>query len=104
MGAKEQSRLEGFTQRGEETTPAVFEVSGSVKWFDPSKGYGFIVPDEDLADVLLHVTCDPHHTLKDLIKSVSTRLATSSHRGAPHSDFFNGIDQGGTAASRARRP
>jgi len=57
MGAKEQPRLEGFTQCGEETTPAVFEVSGSVKWFDPSKGYGFIVPDEDLPEILLHVTC-----------------------------------------------
>ena len=57
MGAKEQPRREGFTQRGEETTPAGFEVSGSVKWFDPSKGYGFIVPDEDLPEILLHVTC-----------------------------------------------
>jgi CspA family cold shock protein len=57
MGAKEQPRLKGFPQRGEETTPAVFEVSGSVKWFDPSKGYGFIVPDEDLPEILLHVTC-----------------------------------------------
>ena len=57
MGAKEPPRLEGYTQRDEETTPDVFEVSGSVKWFDPSKGYGFIVPDEDLPDVLLHVTC-----------------------------------------------
>jgi CspA family cold shock protein len=57
MGAKEQLRLEGFTQRGEKTTFAVFEVSGSVKWFDPSKGYGFIVPDEDLPEILLHVTC-----------------------------------------------
>jgi cold shock CspA family protein len=45
------------TQRDEETTPEVFEVSGSVKWFDPSKGYGLIVPDEELPDVLLHVTC-----------------------------------------------
>ena len=54
---KEPPRLEGYTQRDEETTPEVFEVSGSVKWFDPSKGYGFIVPDEDLPDVLLHVTC-----------------------------------------------
>src|SRR5262249_34996172 len=34
-----------------------FEVSGSIKWFDPSKGYGFILPDEDLPDVLLHVSC-----------------------------------------------
>ena len=57
MGGKEPPRLEGYTQRDEETTPEVFEVSGSVKWFDPSKGYGFIVPDEDLPDVLLHVTC-----------------------------------------------
>ena len=60
MGGKEPPRLEGYTQRDEETTPDVFEVSGSVKWFDPSKGYGFIVPDEDLPDVLLHVTCLRH--------------------------------------------
>jgi cold shock CspA family protein len=57
MGAKEPPRLEGYTQRDEETAPDVFEVSGSVKWFDPSKGYGFIAPDEDFPDVLLHVTC-----------------------------------------------
>jgi CspA family cold shock protein len=57
MGGKESSRLAGDSHRDEGTTPQVFEVSGSVKWFDPSKGYGFIVPDEDLPDVLLHVTC-----------------------------------------------
>ena len=57
MGVKEPPRLEGHTQRDEDTTAEVFEVSGSIKWFDPSKGYGFIVPDEDLPDILLHVTC-----------------------------------------------
>ena len=57
MGAKEPPRLEGCIQRGGEIQPDVFEVSGTVKWFDPSKGYGFITPDEDLPDVLLHVTC-----------------------------------------------
>lgn len=35
----------------------VVEISGSIKWFDVSKGYGFIVPDNGLPDVLLHVTC-----------------------------------------------
>ena len=35
----------------------VFEVAGAIKWFDASKGYGFIVPDNGLPDVLLHVTC-----------------------------------------------
>lgn len=35
----------------------VFEVTGSIKWFNPSKGFGFIIPDNGLADVLLHITC-----------------------------------------------
>jgi CspA family cold shock protein len=57
MGAKDRPRVEGHVPHDEETTLDVFEVSGSVKWFDPAKGYGFILPDEDLPDVLLHVTC-----------------------------------------------
>jgi CspA family cold shock protein len=33
------------------------EIAGTIKWFDASKGYGFIVPDNGMADVLLHATC-----------------------------------------------
>lgn len=33
------------------------EISGAIKWFDAGKGFGFIVPDNGMADVLLHVTC-----------------------------------------------
>src|SRR5262249_4758612 len=36
---------------------SVIEITGAIKWFDVSKGYGFIVPDNGLPDVLLHVTC-----------------------------------------------
>jgi CspA family cold shock protein len=35
----------------------LIEISGVIKWFDVSKGFGFIVPDNGMADVLLHVTC-----------------------------------------------
>ena len=35
----------------------LIEVSGTIKWFDVGKGYGFIVPDDGQGDVLLHVTC-----------------------------------------------
>jgi len=41
---------------GEEAA-SVIEVSGVIKWFDVAKGFGFIVPDNGLPDVLLHVTC-----------------------------------------------
>ena len=57
MDVKEPPRLGDYVQQDQETTADVFEVSGSVKWFDPAKGYGFILPDDDLPDVLLHVTC-----------------------------------------------
>jgi len=40
-----------------EDSAAVVEISGVIKWFDVSKGYGFIVPDNGQGDVLLHVTC-----------------------------------------------
>jgi cold shock protein len=34
------------------------EISGTVKWFDGAKGYGFILADDaDYGDVLLHITC-----------------------------------------------
>lgn len=35
----------------------VIEISGSIKWFDVAKGFGFIVPDNGMPDVLVHVTC-----------------------------------------------
>lgn len=35
----------------------LIEISGTIKWFDVAKGFGFIVPDNGMDDVLLHVTC-----------------------------------------------
>ena len=32
-------------------------VTGQIKWFDVAKGFGFIVPDGEGEDILLHVTC-----------------------------------------------
>ncbi|GAB4238676.1 MAG: cold-shock protein [Methyloligellaceae bacterium] len=53
--------LDDFTISQQEIESAaavdVFQVSGKIKWFDASKGYGFIVPENGMPDVLLHVTC-----------------------------------------------
>jgi cold shock protein len=40
-----------------DASASVIEIAGVIKWFDASKGFGFIVPDNGMADVLLHVTC-----------------------------------------------
>ena len=34
---------------------ALIKVTGEVKWFDPVKGFGFVVSDSGGADILLHV-------------------------------------------------
>ncbi|MEA2935025.1 MAG: cold shock protein [Variibacter sp.] len=36
---------------------SIVELTGTIKWFDVSKGFGFIVPDNGQPDILLHVTC-----------------------------------------------
>ncbi len=41
----------------EETPVGLIEITGHIKWFDVSKGFGFIIPDNGMPDVLLHVTC-----------------------------------------------
>ncbi|WP_026381043.1 cold-shock protein [Afifella pfennigii] len=42
---------------GADGAAEVVEIVGRIKWFDVAKGYGFIVPDNGMPDVLLHVTC-----------------------------------------------
>lgn len=49
--------IPGAVETAADSVPAdLVEIAGRIKWFDVSKGYGFIVPDAGGADVLLHVT------------------------------------------------
>lgn len=38
-----------------DSSPPEAEVTGTVKWFDPVKGFGFVVSDSGGVDILLHV-------------------------------------------------
>jgi CspA family cold shock protein len=57
MGSKVPQESPVGAEAGEEAPVDLVEIVGVIKWFDASKGYGFIVPDGGGADVLLHVTC-----------------------------------------------
>ena len=57
MGAKGTPEIGSVSETGGEAPVDLIEITGVIKWFDASKGYGFIVPDGGMADVLLHVTC-----------------------------------------------
>jgi len=56
IGAKGTPENGSGNETGSYTPVDLIEISGVIKWFDASKGYGFVVPDGDLPDVFLHVT------------------------------------------------
>jgi cold shock protein len=54
VGAPRDAAIDAVSGIGDAAN--LIEISGVIKWFDASKGYGFIVPDNGWPDVLLHVT------------------------------------------------
>lgn len=63
MGERSSSEGRGESRddalvRDDTDAGAPVELSGTIKWFDVAKGYGFILPDDPShGDILLHVTC-----------------------------------------------
>lgn len=41
-------------------------MGGTVKWYKPDKGFGFIIPDDGKKDVFIHETCLQKHDLDEL--------------------------------------
>ena len=58
-------------------------MKGTVKWFNETKGYGFIKPDDGGADVFVHITAVQRSGLKGLAENqrVSYEIATDPKRG-----------------------
>lgn len=53
-------------------------ATGTVKWFNPTKGYGFIQPDSGGSDVFVHVSAVQKAGLRTLAdgQKLSYELAT----------------------------
>ncbi|ACT59817.1 cold-shock protein [Hirschia baltica] len=58
-------------------------TTGTVKWFNATKGYGFIAPDDGGADVFVHVTAVQQAGLAGLDEGqkVEFELVTDPKRG-----------------------
>ncbi len=43
-------------------------TTGTVKWFVPTKGYGFIQPDDGTKDVFVHISAVQRAVLETLLE------------------------------------
>ena len=56
-------------------------AAGTGKWFNPTKGYGFIQPDGGGSDVFVHVTAVQQAGLAGLDDNAKVEYELESQRG-----------------------
>jgi cold shock protein len=56
-------------------------MKGTVKWFNATKGYGFIVPDEGGADAFIHITALQKVGIPDLAEGQRVEFELVEGRG-----------------------
>ena len=50
-------------------------MEGTVKWYKPDKGFGFVIPDDGKKDVFVHKTCLEKHDIDSLIPGQRIKMA-----------------------------
>ncbi len=55
--------------------------TGTVKWFNANKGYGFIEPSDKSKDVFLHISAVEQSGLRDLSDGQKISFNTESQNG-----------------------
>jgi CspA family cold shock protein len=59
----------------------LFVAIGTVKWFNPTKGYGFIQPDSGGRDVFVHISAVEKAGLSTLNEGAKVSYEEMSDRG-----------------------
>ena len=63
-------------------------ASGTLKFFDAKKGYGFIIPDDRAADVFVHITAIDRAGITKLVEGdpIHYDVVPDERSGRPRAD------------------
>jgi len=61
-------------------------ATGTVKWFNPTKGYGFIQPQDGSRDMFVHISAVERAGLSSLNEGQTIEYEIVSNRGKQSAD------------------
>ncbi|MBT5073230.1 MAG: cold-shock protein [Kordiimonadaceae bacterium] len=67
-------------------------ATGTVKWFNPNKGYGFIAPDEGGNDVFVHISAVEKAGIDRLNDGQKVSYEVTDSRGKEAADDLKLVD------------
>ena len=56
-------------------------ATGTVKWFNPTKGFGFIVPSDGSKDVFVHISAVERAGMRSLSEGQKVSYELATERG-----------------------
>ena len=56
-------------------------AKGTVKWFNPTKGYGFIAPDDGGKDVFVHISAVEKSGMSGLSENQALSYEVQTNKG-----------------------
>jgi CspA family cold shock protein len=76
-----------FWRRAMDVSPKEASMAtGTVKWFNPTKGFGFIEPDEGGKDVFVHISAVQRAGMETLNEGQKLTYEIASDRGRTFAD------------------
>jgi cold shock protein len=91
---------------GSSRTPRPFatHVRATVKWYNPTKGFGFATPDHGSADVFLHVSVVEQAGLQSLNEGAIIECDLADGQKGAQVSTIHSVEAGSAPAQRGSRP